>query len=149
MGFWELKRFKYEGEGDYVATTNLSEFTPEQRATFLEQARLAKEAKKEAGSTLRQEWADSKLWEWLRAKAKVKAPPYYIPATESKYVGRTLKKIEKDIDWWKEHFCKNVSQWNEWNPNVPAYVLQGLILEAAFPELVAKYKGDSDDTISD
>lgn len=132
-----------------MGRTNLSELTPEQRAQFLEQARAAKEEKKKAGQSLRQDWADVKLWEWLRAKAKVKAPPYYIPATETKYVSRTLRKIEKDMDWWKEHFCKNVSQWCEWNPNVPAFVLQGLILEAAFPELVAKFKGEEDVTICD
>lgn len=76
----------------------------------------------------------------MRSQLKVKCPPNYIPATETKYVSRTLKKIGKDMEWWKEHFCKNVAQWCEWNPNVPAYVLQGLMLEAAYPELVAKFR---------
>lgn len=130
-----------------MALPNFNEFTPEQRAEFLEQARIAKGAKKEAGKDLRQEWADAKLWEWLRAKTKIKAPLYYIPATETKYVSRTLKKIGKDNVWWKENFSLTVAKWNEWNPNVPAYVLQGLMLEAAYPELVVKFKGDSDDAV--
>ena len=123
-----------------MALPNLKEFSPEQRTEFLEQARVAKEAKKEAGKHLRQDWADAKLWEWLRAKTKVKAPLYYIPANETKHVSRTLKKIGKDSVWWKEHFASSVPQWCEWNPNVPAYVLQGLMLEAAYPELVAAYR---------
>lgn len=123
-----------------MALPNLKEFSPEQRTEFLEQARIAKEAKKEAGKHLRQDWADAKLWEWLRAKTKVKAPLYYIPANETKHVSRTLKKIGKDNAWWKEHFAITIGKWCEWNPNVPAYVLQGLILEAAYPELVAAYR---------
>lgn len=123
-----------------MALPNLKEFSPEQRIEFLEQARIAKEAKKEAGKHLRQDWADAKLWEWLRSKTGVKAPLYYIPCTETKYVSRTLKKIGKDSVWWKEYFAHSVPQWCEWNPNVPAYVLQGLMLEAAYPELVAVYR---------
>lgn len=128
-----------------MALPNLKEFTPEERAQFLEHARQAKEAKKEAGKDLRQHWADSPLWDFLRAKTKVKSPLYYIPASEAKHVTRTLKKIGKDMDWWRENFCKNLVQWCEWNPNVPAYVLQGLILEAAHPEMVVKFKGVVDE----
>lgn len=119
---------------------HLNEISPEKRAEMLELARIAREAKKEAGKSLRQDWADAKLWEWLRAKTKVKAPLYYIPANETKHVSRTLKKIGKDSVWWKEHFAPSVPQWCAWNPNVPAYVLQGLMLEAAYPELVAAYR---------
>ena len=123
-----------------MSSNKLMDISPEKRREFLEQARIAKEAKKEAGKHLRQDWADAKLWEWLRAKTKVKAPLYYIPATETKYVYRTLKKIGKDNTWWKEHFAINIGKWCEWNPNVPAYVLQGLMLEAAYPELVATFR---------
>ena len=125
-----------------MALPNLKEISSEERDKLLEQARIAREAKKEAGKSLRQDWADAKLWEWLRSKTVVKAPSYYLPCTETKHVSRTLKKIGKDSVWWKEHFAPNVLQWCEWNHNVPAYVLQGLMLEAAYPELVAKYKGE-------
>ena len=123
-----------------MALPNLKEFSPEQRREFLENARIASEAKKEAGKYLRQDWLDAPLWDFLRSKTKVKAPLYYIPASETKHVSRTLKKIGKDNLWWKEHFCKSAPEWSKLNPAAPAYVLQGLMLEAAYPELVATFR---------
>lgn len=121
------------------------EFSPEERKINLELARVARGEKIEAGKCLRQDWADSPLWDYLRSEIKIKCPPYYLPSTEIKYYSRTMKKIGKDTSWLKEHFAPSVSKWNEWNKNVPAYVLQGLLLEAAYPELVHNRKGENDE----
>ena len=124
-----------------MSSNKLMEISPEKRREFLEQAKIAKEAKKEAGKHLRQEWADAPVWDFLRSELAIKAPLYYIPASELKYVSRTLKKLGKETSWFYEHFCQPVSKWAELNPNTPAYVLQGLMLEAAHPDLVAKFRG--------
>ena len=123
-----------------MALPNLKEISAEERDKLLEQARIAREAKKEAGKSLRQDWADAPLWEYLRSELGIKCPLYYIPSTEVKYYNRTMKKIGKDSDWFKEHFAPSFKKWNEWNKNVPAYVLQGLMLEAAYPELVSTFR---------
>ena len=123
-----------------MALPNFKEISAEERDKLLEQARVAREAKKEAGKSLRQDWADSALWDYLRSELKIKCPSYYLPSTEIKYYSRTLKKIGKDTAWFKEHFAPSVNKWNEWNENVPAYVLQGLMLEAAYPDLVNKFR---------
>lgn len=123
-----------------MSKINFSEITSEMRSENLEKARIVREAKKEAGKYLRQDWQDAPLWEYLRSELSVKCPLYYLPSTEVKYYNRTMKKIGKDSDWFKEHFAPSFKKWNEWNPNVPAYVLQGLMLEAAYPELVSKFR---------
>ena len=118
----------------------LKEISPEERKRNLELARVAKEAKVEAGKSLRQDWADSPLWDYLRSELKIKSPLYYLPSTDIKHYNRTMKKIGKDSAWFKEHFAPSVNKWNEWNKNVPAYVLQGLMLEAAYPDLANKFR---------
>ena len=123
-----------------MALPNLKEISTEERDKLLEQARIAREAKKEAGKSLRQDWADAPLWEYLRSELGIKCPVYYLTSTEVKYYNRTMKKIGKNSDWFKEHFAPSFKKWNEWNENVPAYVLQGLMLEAAYPELVSKFR---------
>ena len=119
---------------------SLKEISPEERKRNLESARVAKEAKVEAGKSLRQDWVDSPLWDYLRSELKIKCPPYYLPSTEVKYYNRTMKKIGKDSTWFKDHFATSLNKWNEWNKNVPAYVLQGLMLEAAYPDLANKFR---------
>ena len=118
----------------------LKEISPEERKRNLELARAAKEAKVEAGKSLRQDWADSPLWDYLRSELKIKSPLYYLPSTDIKHYNRTMKKIGKDSAWFKEHFAPSVNKWNEWNKNVPAYVLQGLMLEAAYPDLANNFR---------
>ena len=118
----------------------LKEISPEERKRNLELARVAKEAKVEAGKSLRQDWAESPLWDYLRSELKIKSPLYYLPSTDIKHYNRTMKKIGKDSAWFKEHFAPSVNKWNEWNKNVPAYVLQGLMLEAAYPDLANKFR---------
>lgn len=130
-----------------MGIANLNEISPEKRLELLEQARIAREAKKEAGKHLRQDWADAPVWDYLRSELAIKSPLYYIPASETKYISRTLKKLGKDTGWFYEHFCQPVSKWAILNPKAPAYVLQGLMMEAARPDLVAKFRGVNNDEV--
>lgn len=130
-----------------MSKSNLQEISPEQRQEMIEKARIAREAKQEAGKNLKQDWLDAPLWSYLRSEVGLRSPPSYIPCSETKYIKRTLKAIGKDNEWYYENFSSPMTKFAKDNPNVPAYVLQGLMLEAAYPELVnnRKSEGNSDD----
>lgn len=116
--------------------------TQEQR----EQARLkAQESirrKKESSISWKHDWLDASLWEFLRKKTKIRAAPSYIHCSETKYIRRTLKQLEKDRAWWQENFFPKYEDFAKNNPLVPMCALQGLMIEAARPDLVRKFKGD-------
>ena len=123
-----------------MSKLNFSEITPEMRSENLEKARIVREAKQEAGKNLKQDWLDAPLWVYLRSEVGLRSPPSYIPCSETKYIKRTLKAIGKDNEWYYENFSSPMTKFAKDNPNVPAYVLQGLMLEAAYPELVSKLR---------
>lgn len=97
-------------------------------------AQEAVNRKKDEAKNLRQEWSDSELWRTLASKAGIRLAPYYAKASERKYLNRVLKAIDRDYDWWKENFADSLKVWDESNPNTPAWVLQGMVLEAHFHE---------------
>jgi hypothetical protein len=99
-----------------------------------------RQEKKEESLNWKQSWADEPLWAHLRKKAGLRAIPSYIHCSETKYIKRTLKAVHKDIEWWKEYFFPSYKDFGENNPNVPAFVLQGIMLEAAMPEEVALFR---------
>lgn len=124
-----------------MSKLNFSEISPEMRSENLEKARIVREAKQEAGKNLKQDWLDAPLWAYLRSEVGLRSPPSYIPCSETKYIKRTLKAIGKDNEWYYENFSSPMTKFAKDNPNVPAYVLQGLMMEAARPDLVAKFRG--------
>lgn len=130
-----------------MSSNKLGEMTPEQRLSLLEKARVARLKKQEEGKNLRQDWLDASLWAHLRSVVGLRSPPAYIPCSELKYIRRTLKALGKDTEWYYDNFSKPLGKFAEDNPDAPAYVLQGLMLEAAYPELVnnRKSEGSSDD----
>lgn len=127
-----------------MAKANFNEMPQEMREEILLKARASKTKKMEEGKSLRQDWADAPLWSHLRSSLGMRSPPSYIPCSELKYVRRTLKALGKDTEWYYDNFSKPLTKFAEDNPNVPAYVLQGLMLEAAHPELVhgSKFEGE-------
>lgn len=120
--------------------SNFPVMTQEDREAMLELAREAMSKKVELSKAWKHDWKDQGLWSFLRQKAKLRACPSYIHCSEVKYIKRALKVVGKDLDWYKEHFFEGpLSTFSKKNPNVPMYALQGLILEAAYPELVQEY----------
>ena len=122
-----------------AGTTYIQSLTEEQRHAFLQKAREIRAKKVEAGASLRQDWKDKGLWEWLRKKTNIRSVQGYIDCSETKYIRRTLKAVGKDSEWWKDNFCAKYEDFAKNNPRTPMYVLQGLILEAVYPHLVLEY----------
>lgn len=119
-----------------MSNDKFGEMSPEMREENLRKAQEARKKKQEDGKYLKQDWTDAPLWSFLRSSLGLRAPPSYIPCSELKYVRRTLKAVGKDTEWYYENFSSPMTKFAQDNPLVPAYVLQGLILEAAHPELV-------------
>ena len=110
---------------DYLAT-----LTPEQRQENLEKAKAAREAKKKAGENLKQDWLDENHWRSLASKYGTRLPLSYIPASDTKYIRRILKKLEIDPKEWLEvEGYKSLGDFGKQNPNTPAWVHVGLLLE--------------------
>ena len=124
---------------------NFPVMSDEERAKALEMARETVQIKKAISQGWKQHWTDEGLWAILRSHAGVRAFPSYVHSSETKYIRRTLKAIHKDLDWYKGNFCSSLNEFGEKNPLVPAYVLQGLMLEAAFPEIANKQQAGEND----
>lgn len=113
--------------------------TEEGRKQLLVKARESREKKKNLSLAYKQDWMDAPLWVFLRKKHHLRQISSYIHSSETKYIRRTLKALEKDNDWWKENFARSYYEFATMNPSVPAWALQGMMLECAFPEEVKEY----------
>ena len=123
-----------------IKNNYLSSLTPEQREEARKLGQETKKRKQEESLSWKHDWLDRPLWEFLRSSLKIRAIPSYIHCSETKYIRRTLKQIGKDRVWWQEHFFPRYEMYAEHNPLVPMYVLQGLMLEAAHPEMVVAFR---------
>ena len=128
-----------------MSSNKFNEMSQEMREKALRKARETREKKIEEGAFLKQEWLDANLWSNLRSKAGLRSPPSYISCSETKYIRRTLNAIGKDTDWFYENFSKPLDKFGKDNPLVPAYVLQGLMLEAAYSDIANGYKLEDED----
>lgn len=107
-----------------------------------EQKQFAQEARREkilAGESLRHGWSDEQHWRDLAKSMNVRLPQSYQPATSTKYIRRIAKKVGIDIKEWIESTgCANLTEINNLNPNIPAYVMTGWMLEYADEVLNSK-----------
>lgn len=112
--------------------SNLKPLTAEERILAQVKSNETKEEnKKWATENLRDDYQDLPLWRELSRKYDCRLPHWYIPATETKYVKRTLKKLGLSNDWWLDQTgCINLKEFIEINPRSPAYMMVGLVLEA-------------------
>ena len=98
-----------------------------------EQKQLAQVARREkilAGESLRHDWADVDHWRILAKSMGTRLPQSYQPATSTKYIRKIAKKMGVDIKEWIESTgCNNLAEINKLNPNIPAYVMTGWMLE--------------------
>lgn len=111
---------------------NLPNFSDEERAAMTAKATETREANKAwAKENLRDNYADFPVWLELSKKYDCRLPHWYTPASETKYVKRTLKKLNLTNEWWlNETGCSSYKDFIDINPDAPAYLMVGLILEA-------------------
>ena len=108
----------------------LTILTPEQRLEMQAKTAATREAKKIAGEHLKQTWADLSFWRETASEAGIRLPISYIPATETKHIRKTLKKLDISIDEWLDVTgFKTLKGFGESNPTTPSYVEVGLALE--------------------
>jgi len=108
----------------------LSILTPEQRLEMQAKTAATREAKKLAGQHLKQDWADLSFWRETASLAGIRLPISYVPATETKYIRKTLKKLDISIEEWLDVTgFKTLKGFGECNTNSPAFVEVGLALE--------------------
>jgi len=102
----------------------------EQRQEWLEKAKIAREQKREAGQNLFQDFGDDLThWRELASKYGVKLPAYYLDGTNTKYLKRTFKAVEMDINLWLSDQEMKLGDFHKLNPTWPAYAHVGCALE--------------------
>ena len=116
--------------------SHLVALTPEQREIMLEKSRISREAKKKAGEHLKQDFGeDETLWRKLASEVGFRLAAKHIPCSETKYIKRLLKHLDRTPEWWKEvNGYTKFSQFAKNNPDWPMFACQGLILEDYFNE---------------
>lgn len=110
---------------------NLPTLTPELRAEMQEKARIVREEKKEKAKGYKQEYMSKNHWAELCSKYKMKMPPYYAHCSETKYLRRAIRKIDKRHihDYPEAMGCKSLKELVGCNPSYTAYAVLGLYLE--------------------
>lgn len=87
-----------------------------------------------AKQNLRQDWADANYWRTLSKHYNLRLAPWYKPATQVKYLNKALKAVNKDKEWWELQVGSH-KDFVKLNPTMPAWVVQGIVMEiAAFEE---------------
>ena len=75
----------------------LANISPEQRASILEQARIARAEKSEwAKENLKLDWMDDAYWRELASKYNTRLPNKTAPNTEVKHLKRLFKSVGID-----------------------------------------------------
>lgn len=109
---------------------HLTNITPEQRRQMLEQAKISRQAKKDASGNIKL-MADDKNWRQIASDFGVRLPPSVAQSDEHKYVKRIARKLGVDINSWIREVCgaTSLKQISDVNPNIGAVGLCGLFLE--------------------
>lgn len=112
----------------------LSNLTPEQRLEMREKAKASKAAKKLfAEDNLKTSWQDENHWRELASRIGFRLPTSYIPCSETKHLKRLLKVCNIDVkDWAEIEGYSSLRGFGVDNPEIPAYVRCGLVLEYYF-----------------
>lgn len=118
--------------------TSLDQRTDEERAAIIAKAQAKRKEKREqaieAAKALKTDWADENLWKELSSKLNVRMFRWFEPAT-SKMIGRALKKVNRDKEWFKENFGYPTYKHHEKeNPRMTANAFLGFCLEAVAEE---------------
>lgn len=92
-------------------------------------------SKKEIAKSFKQDWSDENVWREMASKLGFRLAPFYAHSSERKYLNRILKVVNRDYDWWKDNFDTSLNEWCRKNENVPAWVMQGLVMECYFSEI--------------
>jgi hypothetical protein len=114
----------------------LLNLSPEERLAMREKTKATLDAKKLAGELLfKQDSDDVKLWKQLAAKAGVRLPQAYVPASEVKYIKKVLKKLDIPItEWLDVEQSKSLKEFSILNPTWGAQAHVGLLLEYYYDE---------------
>lgn len=112
--------------------TYLNNLTQEEREDLKLKSKLTLERKKQEGAHLLQDFGtDKKEWKILSKKYGIRNAPYYIPATETKYIKRALRQLNIEISTFLDSVgCKSLKEYAEMNPDWPSYALVGVLLES-------------------
>lgn len=87
-----------------------------------------------AKENLRDNYLDKPLWVDLASKVGVRLPPFYAPATETKYIKRFMRKVGKTPKEYSDLLGFNYLDVGTLNQDMPAYAAVGLFLECAEEE---------------
>lgn len=101
-------------------------FTQEDREVIAEKRKAHQEW---AESNLKLDWLDEGWMREIAHSVGLKLALWYYPASTTKYIKRALKAVGRDGVWHKEVFGFPIGEWNEVNPEHPAWVAQCLIVE--------------------
>ena len=110
----------------------LNDITPEQRAEYLEQGRIARQEKiKWAETNLDMDWGEDEAeWRRLGSLYQFRLPQRHIPNTEAKYVKRLFKHLGVDIkEYLEDCGVTTLKRLNDMNPREPAFAAVGFALE--------------------
>lgn len=108
----------------------LSSLSEKDKEEMRNKAKESREAKKKAGEHLKDDFLDKSYWKELASEAGIRLPMSYIPASETKYAKKALKKLGIDQkEWLEAEGFVNMKQFAQNNPDWPAYAVVGLILE--------------------
>ena len=110
----------------------LENITPEQRAEYLEQGRIARQEKiKWAETNLDMDWGEDEAeWRRLGSLYQFRLPQRHISNTETKYVKRLFKHLGVDIkEYLEDCGVTTLKQLNDMNPREPAFAAVGFVLE--------------------
>lgn len=108
----------------------LSSLSEKDKEEMRNKARESREAKKKAGKHLKQDFLDLNYWKEIASEAGIRLPMSYIPASETKYAKKALKKLGIDQkEWLEAEGFANMKQFAQNNPDWPAYAVVGLVLE--------------------
>ena len=108
----------------------LANLTDEDRKALQEQARISREAKKEASKNIRVS-ADDAHWRSLFAKYGLRSPPSVCQSTEMKYAKRMARKMNFDINYWVREVvgAKSLIELASMNPDIGQVGICGLLME--------------------
>jgi hypothetical protein len=114
---------------------HLTNITSEQRQQMLAQAKISRQAKKDASGNIIS-FKDETYWRETSSQLGVRMPPSVAQSNEFKWLKRAAKKLDIDVNTWVKEVCgcTSLTELAKLNPNAGAVGLMGLFIEHVIEE---------------
>lgn len=112
----------------------ITNMTPEERQEVLDKAQVARRERREAAIRHAEEnlctvYEDEPAWRDMASNLGVRLPSWY-DEPSPRNIKRFLKKINKDVNWFKEmNGVSKLDQWGKMNPRWTMLACAGIMLE--------------------